>query len=79
MKVIQAESGVLVVELTRRNLTALLAKLDGHPPGSHRSLAKTGVLVKAVEDLEHYADAAPGEVHEGTLRAMSADQNGADA
>lgn len=55
-----------VVELTRRNLTALLAKLDD--PDSQRTLISPGfhgdpvIAVRAVEDEEHYADRAPGPV-----------------
>jgi hypothetical protein len=56
-------SGLPVVELTRRNLTALLAKLDD--PLSARSLidGEQKVMVRAVEDDEHYADRAPGPVY----------------
>ena len=56
-----------MLELTRRNLRALLAKLDD--PKSARSLSKVqegggGVLVvTAVEDSEHYSDREPGEVY----------------
>lgn len=59
--------GIPVVELTRRNLQALLDKLDD--PLSNRMLGKTGedlasyIFVKAVEDEEHYSDRAPGEVY----------------
>jgi hypothetical protein len=51
------------IELTRRNLTALLAKLDD--PASARMLSdgETGFVVRAVEDNEHYSDRAPGEVY----------------
>lgn len=53
------------VELTRRNLTTLLAKLDD--PLSARTLCKDGdgcvVWVTAVEDDAHYSDRAPGEVY----------------
>lgn len=54
------------IELTRRNLETLLAKLDD--PLSARTLGKRDeaggfILVKAVEDEEHYADRAPGEVY----------------
>lgn len=52
-----------VVELTRRNLLALLAKLDD--PRSQRTLVDGcgGVAVVAVEDADHYADRAPGQVY----------------
>lgn len=69
MKVVRNESGTVVeIELTRRNLAALLMKLDD--PLSARTLSKTAeegpsvfVMVKAVEDAEHYSDRAPGEVY----------------
>lgn len=52
-----------VVELTRRNLTVLLAKLDD--PLSGRSLLDMDakIYVKAVEDDDHYADRAPGPMY----------------
>lgn len=72
MKVVKAEAGVLVVELSRRNLQALLAKLDGHPPDSYCTLMKQGVMVKAVENEAHYSEYAPGELHEATADAITA-------
>lgn len=53
------------VELTRRNLTALLSKLDGNPPGSFCTIIDPDyrVAVKAVEDAEHYSERAPGDMH----------------
>jgi len=55
--------GVPTVELTRRNLEALLAKLDD--PLSERTLINGSgtIAVKAVPDEEHYSDRAPGEVY----------------
>lgn len=49
-----------VLELTRRNLTALLEKLDD--PNSHCTLiAPEGTIaVRAVEDSEHYKTRPPG-------------------
>lgn len=41
------------VELTRRNLEVLLAKLD--MPGSARTIVKDGFSVRAVENDDHYA------------------------
>lgn len=57
------EGEVPTVELTRRNLTTLLAKLDD--PLSHRTLLcpDSKVYVKAVEDQEHYAERAPGIIY----------------
>lgn len=66
MKFVESESecaaGVHVLELTRRNLQALLAKLDD--PLSERMLIAPGgrLAVKAVEDDEHYSDREAGAV-----------------
>jgi hypothetical protein len=51
------------IELTRRNLEVLLAKLDD--PASARTLCDgtTGFAVTAVENEAHYANRAPGEVY----------------
>lgn len=57
------------LELTRRNLATLLAKLDD--PASARTLVKQEdrddgdafITVTAVEDDAHYAARAPGEVY----------------
>lgn len=56
-----------VLELSRRNINTLLAKLND--PFSARMLGSPGridephIMVKAVEDSEHYSDRAPGEVY----------------
>ena len=52
-----------VLELTRRNLESLLAKLDD--PLSARSLIDPDrrIMVRAVENTEHYSNRAPGEVY----------------
>lgn len=57
------DDGFPTVELTRRNLRALLDKLDD--PLSSRTLIDPDrrVAVRAVEDAEHYADRAPGAVY----------------
>lgn len=57
-----------VVELTRRNLRALLDKLDD--PASERTLIEGAgrVAVRAVEDDEHYRDRWPGVVYMPTAR-----------
>lgn len=63
MKFIEASDGRRhVVELTRRNLTILLAKLDD--PLSEAGIIAPGGLVEvqAVEDDEHYADRPAGEM-----------------
>lgn len=51
------------VELTRRNLEALLAKLDD--PLSARMLIDPDrrIAVRAVENDAHYSDRAPGAVY----------------
>lgn len=62
MKFIPADtSGALpTLELTRRNLEGLLAKLDD--PGSQRTLIDSAhqIAVVAVENEIHYADRTPG-------------------
>jgi hypothetical protein len=59
------ETGLPTVELTRRNLLALLAKLDGNPPNSKCTIIdpQEKVAVKAVENEEHYFDRDPGPMH----------------
>lgn len=56
----QSEWAMPTIELTRRNLQTLLAKLDD--PKSFRTIARDGIAVKAVEDDDHYSDRAPGEM-----------------
>lgn len=55
--------GVPVVELTRRNLTVLLEKLDN--PASEATIMDGGhnVAVRAVEDAEHYSDRPAGAMY----------------
>ena len=61
-----------MVELTRRNLMSLLAKLDGNPPNSACTLIDPDnrIAVQAVEDAAHYADRDPGPVHPDTAEAL---------
>jgi hypothetical protein len=56
-------AGYPVLELTRRNLQALLDKLDD--PLSQRMLGDPdhNIYVRAVEDNAHYKDRAPGAVY----------------
>lgn len=54
------------IELTRRNLLSLLAKLDGYPFDSACALEMDGWTIKAVEDAEHYADRRPGVIDPST-------------
>lgn len=63
MKFIEAaesEWAMPTIELTRRNLQVLLAKLED--PESARTIANNGYAVTAVEDDKHYADRQPGEM-----------------
>jgi hypothetical protein len=70
VKLVSNEHGVISIELTRRNLVALLQKLDAQRDGTPTqcTLAKcsesetNGLIlrVKAVEDEEHYSDRLPG-------------------
>ena len=57
------EFGVPTVELTRRNLMALLTKLDD--PASMRTIidGERTIAIKAVEDEEHYADRPAGAMY----------------
>lgn len=60
---IEYDSGpVLLLELTRRNLETLLAKLDD--PHSVRTLVcgDGSWIVRAVENEMHYSDRPPGAV-----------------
>lgn len=63
MKVIQEPGEIPVVELTRRNLEVLLAKLDD--PASARTLidGENKIAVRAVENDEHYKTRPPGVVY----------------
>lgn len=58
------------IELTRRNLEILLAKLDD--PASVRTIldGTTGFAVTAVENDVHYADRAPGEMYMPSTREV---------
>ena len=65
--------GRVCIELSRRNLQSLLAKLNGHPPSSRCTLIRpcdNGLMleVKAVENDTAYAnrDVPPGPMHPST-------------
>src|SRR5437868_4351803 len=64
------DTGRIAVELSRRNLLTLLAKLDGHPPNSACTIEKDFIdvylSVKAVPDEDAYRDHPPGEMHPAT-------------
>lgn len=61
MKYIDGNTPVL--ELTRRNLTTLLLKLDDPLSGKTLIAPGRGIIVTAVENEEHYSDREAGEVH----------------
>ena len=69
-----------MIELSRRNLLSLLAKLDGHPPNSACTITtpiSDGVplwSVHAVEDAEHYSDRPAGPMIAETERMLPYDQ-----
>lgn len=69
------------IELTRRNLLTLLAKLNGSPPESACEIVKASEddgffwTIKAVEDEVHYADRRPGAMHPDTEAVLSAYQD----
>ena len=62
MKYIETEGSYPVLELTRRNLNALLEKLSD--PLSNRTLIDPTdkIAVRSVEDRDHYSGRPPGEV-----------------
>jgi hypothetical protein len=67
---------VVRVVLSRRNLRALLAKLEGHPPGSactltYRSADGPTLIVSAEPDAVHYVH--PERDHPGVRGAMHPD------
>ena len=63
----------LRVTLSRRNLMALLTKLNGYPPDSACTLTSGRLTVHAEEDSDHYADRPAGRgspISPDTERAM---------
>ena len=66
------------IELTRRNLLSLLAKLDGNPRDSACMIGSPNRdheghvwWVKAVENDKHYSDRSPGRMHDATEAALT--------
>lgn len=58
---------IIVVKLSRRNVATLLAKADGHPPGSHCTLERAldsgdFLHVKVEQDADHYGRRGYGPV-----------------
>lgn len=72
----KVDVGNHVVYLSRTNLLALLAKLDGNPPNSARTILKqddeTGAfwMVVAQSDDEHYGGRIRGPMHPATEAAI---------
>lgn len=72
---VDIEDRSITVELTRRNLETLLAKLDGNPPDSLCTIAKGEpsygwVYVRAVENEAHYSDRPAGRMHPNTEASL---------
>ena len=63
MKYIDNEDDYPILELTRRNLESLLLKLDD--PQSARTLIDPDrrIMVRAVENQEHYSGRDPGVIY----------------
>lgn len=62
-------NGLPRVVLSKRNLLALLSKLE--MPGSACTIVKDGVYVSSEPDEEHYQGRTPGEMHPLTEVAIS--------
>ena len=65
MKRLSGNPGI-VVAVSRRNLLALVAKLDGFPKGSECAIHGDGVLLSAEENDVHYGEREPGLMHPDT-------------
>jgi hypothetical protein len=82
MKILHKSAASITVQVSRSNLTALLAKLNGRPPDSVCTLlrydqsAECYLRIQAVEDGAHYASRDRGIMHEDTERAMQPDNPG---
>ena len=68
------------ITLSRRNLRALIAKLDGHPKPSACEIMKGDdegylVRVRAEEDAEHYTKMQPGPMHPETEAEIKEQQS----
>jgi hypothetical protein len=63
MRIERQNDGLVRVYLSRRNLKALLAKLDGNPPLSFCTLLSSDetFAVTAEENEEHYAHPSRGD------------------
>lgn len=65
------------VTLSERNVRTLMAKIEGHPPESHKQLTRqvnhtVGLMVIVEDDEKHYGDRGygPGPMHPDTETAM---------
>ena len=64
--------GIDIFCLSERNLKALLAMVQGHPPDSQCTLAGDGFMVIAQKDEEHYDNRpAPGVMDPETEAAIN--------
>lgn len=90
MRLDRVDTEVVEVVLSRRNLLALLAKLDGFPPDSANTIlfpgdeAQPTLVVRAESDDRHYGrrEAGAGPMHPATesrLRTTSTTRPSADS
>jgi hypothetical protein len=76
VKILSKSAASITVQVSRSNLEALLAKLNGHPPDSACTLlrydksAECYLRIQAVEDDAHYASRDRGIMHSDTEAAM---------
>lgn len=76
---IEVDKLTVTVTLSRRNLQTMLAKLDGNPPGSFKTITKMAdhsdylLVLRAEEDAPHYGSRGygPGEMHPNTETALA--------
>lgn len=64
---------VAEIKLSRRNLLTLLGKLDGHPTGSGKTIAREAengwrLVIIAEENPDHYGDRPAGAMEASTER-----------
>lgn len=79
MKATKLPNGALVLTLSRSNLQALLAKLDGYPKKSEATIFKRTdagvIIVSAEEDQDHYTELPRGPMHPETEKRMAEMKN----
>jgi hypothetical protein len=72
MRLDRVDGSVVQVTLSRRNLLALLAKVDGHPAVSSKAIIFPGtdneptLVVLAASDETHYGRRSCGPMHPAT-------------